>query len=315
VELTYDELLALPLREVDVTIACVSNEVGGDLVGTARWLGVPLVDVLDLAGVRADAEQLLGRSADGWTAGFPVALALDGRDALVAVGMQGETLPAVHGFPARLVVPGLYGYVSATKWLTELELTAWDGVDGYWIPRGWAKEAPVKTASRIDVPRPAARACPPATSSSRGSPGPRRAASLGSRWRSTRGMGRGGTRAGRHEDTWVQWRADVPLARRPAPAHGAGHGRRRARCSRRDLAGPPPTAPRAGTRWTSRSPEQRRLGGRRHGRRAGRWTAQGRLCQAGTSPERECPCVDRSSSSSWLLSSRPVPARRRRPSH
>jgi hypothetical protein len=156
VELTYDELLALPLREVDVTIACVSNEVGGQLVGTARWLGVPLAEVLARAGVRDDAEQLLGRSADGWTAGFPVALALDGRDALVAVGMQGETLPAVHGFPARLVVPGLYGYVSATKWLTELELTAWDGVDGYWIPRGWAKEAPVKTSSRIDVPRPGA---------------------------------------------------------------------------------------------------------------------------------------------------------------
>jgi DMSO/TMAO reductase YedYZ molybdopterin-dependent catalytic subunit len=211
VELTYDELLALPLREVDMTIACVSNEVGGDLVGTARWLGVPLTDVLALAGVRADAEQLLGRSADGWTAGFPVALALDGRNALVAVGMQGETLPAVHGFPARLVVPGLYGYVSATKWLTELELTAWDGVDGYWIPRGWAKEAPIKTSSRIDVPRSGASV--PAGD----------VVVAGVAWAPTRGISRvevavdGGTWQtatlvpASTEDTWVQWRADVAL--------------------------------------------------------------------------------------------------------
>ncbi len=211
VELTYDELLALPLREVDVTIACVSNEVGGDLIGTARWLGVPLAEVLALAGVRDDAEQLLGRSADGWTAGFPVALALDGREALVAVGMQGETLPAVHGFPARLVVPGLFGYVSATKWLTELELAAWDGVDGYWIPRGWAKEAPVKTSSRIDVPRPGARV--PVGD----------VVVAGVAWAPTRGIAQvevavdGGAWAVAEmvpvgsEDTWVQWRVDVPL--------------------------------------------------------------------------------------------------------
>lgn len=150
--LTYDDLLARPLVEVDATIACVSNEVGGDLVGTARWLGVPLVDLLDEVGPRSDAEQVVGRSVDGWTAGFPLAQARDGRDALVAVAMNGEPLPVRHGYPARLVVPGLYGYVSATKWLSEIELTTWDGFDGYWVPRGWSKEGPVKTASRIDVP-------------------------------------------------------------------------------------------------------------------------------------------------------------------
>jgi DMSO/TMAO reductase YedYZ molybdopterin-dependent catalytic subunit len=211
VELTYDELLALPLREVDATIACVSNEVGGQLVGTARWLGVPLSQVLELAGVRDDAEQLLGRSADGWTAGFPIEVALDGRDALVAVGMQGETLPGVHGFPARLVVPGLYGYVSATKWLTELELTAWDGVDGYWVPRGWAKEAPVKTASRIDVPRPGTRVTAGDV------------VVAGVAWAPTRGIAEVEVAVDEgpwivadlvpvgSDDTWVQWRADVPL--------------------------------------------------------------------------------------------------------
>jgi DMSO/TMAO reductase YedYZ molybdopterin-dependent catalytic subunit len=211
VELTYDELLALPLREVDVTIACVSNEVGGQLVGTARWLGVPLAEVLARAGVRDDAEQLLGRSADGWTAGFPVALALDGREALVAVGMQGETLPAVHGFPARLIVPGLYGYVSATKWLTELELTAWDGVDGYWIPRGWAKEAPVKTSSRIDVPRPGAAVAAGdvvvagvAWAPTRGIAGVEVAVDEGS-WVAAELV------PGGSEDTWVQWHAELPL--------------------------------------------------------------------------------------------------------
>ncbi|WP_206340249.1 molybdopterin-dependent oxidoreductase [Blastococcus litoris] len=150
--LTYAELMELPQIEADITLACVSNEVGGDLVGNARWQGVPLRALLDRAGLQEGATQLVGRSVDGFTAGFPVLTALDVEEAMVAVAMNGEPLPAEHGFPARLVVPGLYGYVSATKWLEAIELTDWD-VDGYWIPRGWAKEGPIKTQARIDVPR------------------------------------------------------------------------------------------------------------------------------------------------------------------
>ncbi len=149
--LTYADLMAMPQIEADVTLACVSNEVGGTLVGNARWQGVPLRDLLERAGLRRGATQVLGRSVDGFTAGFPTEAALDGRNAMVAVAMNGKPLPPEHGFPARLVVPGLYGYVSATKWLTALELTSFDEVDGYWIPRGWAKEGPIKTQSRIDV--------------------------------------------------------------------------------------------------------------------------------------------------------------------
>lgn len=150
--LTYEALRDLPQVEADITLACVSNEVGGDLVGTARWTGVRLDELLDRAGVLPGAEQVVGRATDGWDAGFPLEV-LDGRDALVAIGMNGEPLPARHGFPARLIVPGLFGYVSATKWLIEIELTTWD-YDAYWIPRGWAKEAPMRRAARIDVPRP-----------------------------------------------------------------------------------------------------------------------------------------------------------------
>ena len=149
---SYRDLLDMRLVESDVTLACVSNEVGGPLVGNARWLGVPLATLLERAGVQPQADQVLGRSVDGFTAGFPVT-ALDGREAIVAVGMNGEVLPLVHGFPARLVVSGLYGYVSATKWLSSIELTRFDIEEGYWVPRGWAREAPVKTQSRVDRPR------------------------------------------------------------------------------------------------------------------------------------------------------------------
>jgi DMSO/TMAO reductase YedYZ molybdopterin-dependent catalytic subunit len=159
-ELSYDELLGMDMVEADVTICCVSNEVGGDLVGNARWLGTRLDAVLERAGISPDADQVVGRSVDGFTAGFPVR-ALDGRDALIVVGMNGEALPTRHGFPARLVVPGLYGYVSATKWLSEIELTRFDRVQGYWVPRGWAVEAPIKTQSRID--RPTGRMAPGTT--------------------------------------------------------------------------------------------------------------------------------------------------------
>ncbi len=151
--LTYADLLARPMIERVITISCVSNEVGGDLIGNARWLGVPLSDLLREAGVHKDATQVASRSQDGWTCGFPTTLALDGRDAMIAVAMNGEPLNARHGFPARIIVPGIYGYVSATKWLTEINLTTLEDFDGYWIPRGWAKQAPIKTQSRIDVPK------------------------------------------------------------------------------------------------------------------------------------------------------------------
>ncbi len=152
ITLTYDDLLALPQVERIITIACVSNEVGGDLIGNAVWQGVLLRDLLEQAGVEPEAEQVFGTSVDGWTCGFPIEAALDGRDAMIAIGMNGEPLPLQHGFPARMIVPGLYGYVSATKWLSRLDLTTWDEAEGYWVPRGWSRDAPIKTQSRIDVP-------------------------------------------------------------------------------------------------------------------------------------------------------------------
>ena len=152
--LTWDELLGLPLFEQYVTIACVSNEVGGNLVGNAKWTGVRLREVLDMAGVKSFASQLVGRSVDGFTAGMPTAWVMDpAREPMIAVEMNDQPLPPAHGFPARLIVPGLYGYVSATKWLAELELTTLDDFNGYWVPLGWAKEAPILTQSRIDTPR------------------------------------------------------------------------------------------------------------------------------------------------------------------
>jgi DMSO/TMAO reductase YedYZ molybdopterin-dependent catalytic subunit len=158
--LTFDDLLARDLVERHITIACVSNEVGGDLIGNALWLGVRLADLLEEAGVAPGADQVVGRSVDRFTVGFPTELALDGRDALVAVGMNGEPLPRRHGFPARLVVPGLFGYVSATKWLREIELATFAAFDPYWVQRGWSAEGPVLTQSRIDVPRRGARLRP-----------------------------------------------------------------------------------------------------------------------------------------------------------
>ncbi|MET8309017.1 molybdopterin-dependent oxidoreductase [Micromonospora sp. NPDC005173] len=150
---TYADLLARPLVERYVTLACVSNEVGGDLIGNARWLGVPLRELLDEVQPDADADQVVGRSVDGWTCGTPTAALRDGRDALLAIGMNGEPLPVEHGFPVRMVVPGLYGYVSACKWVTELELTRFADFDAYWVPRGWSVQGPIKTQSRIDAPR------------------------------------------------------------------------------------------------------------------------------------------------------------------
>ena len=131
----------------------MSNEVGGDLVGNALWQGVLLKDILEEAGLQPGAEQLASRSVDGWTCGTPVEVIMDGRDAMLAIAMNGEPLPALHGYPVRMVVPGLFGYVSATKWVTDMRLTKWEDFDGYWIPRGWSKLGPVKTMARIDTPR------------------------------------------------------------------------------------------------------------------------------------------------------------------
>ena len=152
VTLSLDDVLAMPLVERVLTLTCVSNEVGGRLAGTARWLGVPLKALLDKASPQARADMVLSTSDDGFTASTPLAALLDGREALLAVGMNGSPLPLEHGFPARLVVPGLYGYVSATKWVTDLEVTRFDRATAYWTRRGWAAQAPVKTFSRIDVP-------------------------------------------------------------------------------------------------------------------------------------------------------------------
>jgi DMSO/TMAO reductase YedYZ molybdopterin-dependent catalytic subunit len=153
VTLTYAELAQMPLFEQYVTIACVSNEVGGNLVGNAKWTGVKLREVLAMAGVQAGATQLVGTSVDGFTAGMPTEWVMDpSREPMIALKMNDAPLPKNHGYPARLIVPGLYGYVSATKWLVDLELTTLEAFDGFWVPRGWAKEAPILTQSRIDVP-------------------------------------------------------------------------------------------------------------------------------------------------------------------
>jgi DMSO/TMAO reductase YedYZ molybdopterin-dependent catalytic subunit len=150
--ITFDDLLKRPMIERYVTLTCVSNEVGGNLIGNAKWLGVPVKDLLEQARPDAGADQVVSRSVDGFTAGTPTAVLLDGRDAMIAVAMNGEPLPVEHGFPARMVVPGLYGYVSATKWLAELELSTFADFDAYWVPRGWSQQAPIKTESRIDRP-------------------------------------------------------------------------------------------------------------------------------------------------------------------
>ena len=205
-ELSYADLLARDLVEVPITIQCVSNEVGGDLIGTARWRGVPLAELLAEAGVQPGATQIMGESVDGFTAGFPVEAGTDGRDSLLAVAMNGQSLEPAHGFPARLIIPGLYGYVSATKWITQIRLTTFEDEQGYWVPRGWSADGPIKLQSRIDVPRPGDAV----------EPGPR--AIGGVAWAPHTGIERVEVRVddGPWEDaelgsvasvdTWVQWR-------------------------------------------------------------------------------------------------------------
>lgn len=151
--ITYAELLAMPMIERDITMTCVSNEVGGPYIGAARWLGVRVRDLLERAEVGPGADQILSTSTDGFTISTPVQALTDNRDALVAVAMNGEPLPAKHGFPARLVTPGLYGFVGSTKWLARLTATTYTKDKAYWTERGWAEQAPVLTESRIDTPR------------------------------------------------------------------------------------------------------------------------------------------------------------------
>ncbi|MDL5206499.1 molybdopterin-dependent oxidoreductase [Streptomyces sp. ALI-76-A] len=160
--LTFDDLLRRELVERHITLTCVSNEVGGPYVGNARWIGVRLADLLAECGVKPPskggrADQLVARSVDGMTIGSPVEDVMDGRDALLAVGMNSEPLPFEHGFPVRMLVPGLYGYVSACKWIEDIELTTFDAYDSYWVKRKWARRAPIKTQTRIDTPKPFAR--------------------------------------------------------------------------------------------------------------------------------------------------------------
>jgi DMSO/TMAO reductase YedYZ molybdopterin-dependent catalytic subunit len=153
ITLTYDQVLARPLVERWITLSCVSNQVGGDLVGNALFRGTLLADLLREAGVHDDCDELMLTSAEGMTIGAPTKVVLDGRDALLAVGMNGETLPVAHGFPARIVVPGLYGYVSACKWVVDIEATTFAKRSAYWVVEGWSAHPPIRLASRIDTPR------------------------------------------------------------------------------------------------------------------------------------------------------------------
>ncbi len=208
--ITWDELVALPLEEHHVTLACVSNTVGGDLIGNALWLGYPIRALLERAKPQAGADMVLSRSHDGFTAGTPLEVLQDpDRDSMLAIGMNGEPLPVDHGFPARLVVPGLYGYVSATKWVTSLEVTTFAADQGYWTPRGWSALGPIKLESRIDVPR--------------GSVAAGAVTVAGVAWAQHTGIGAVEVRADDGDwvsaelaetvgsDTWRQWRASIDL--------------------------------------------------------------------------------------------------------
>ncbi len=210
-ELSFDDLLERELTESWVTLTCVSNVVGGSLVGNAWWSGVRLADLLAEAGVQDGADALLQTSEDGWTCGTPLSVVTDGRDAMLAVAMNGHPLPVDHGFPVRAVVPGLYGYVSATKWLVDIEVTRFEDFSAYWTERGWGERGPVKTSSRIDVPRSGASVPAGATAlggvawaQHRGIAGVEVAVD-GDDWRPAELSRVPG------EDCWVPWRLEVDL--------------------------------------------------------------------------------------------------------
>jgi DMSO/TMAO reductase YedYZ molybdopterin-dependent catalytic subunit len=153
VTLTFDDLMKLPMVEHDITLTCVSESVGGGYIGNARWQGTLLANVLRQAGIQPGAQQIVMRDVNGMTIGVATDPVMDGRASMLAVGMNGQVLPAAHGFPVRVVVPGLYGYVSATKWVVDMQLTTFGAFDAYWVDRGWSQQAPIKTESRIDVPK------------------------------------------------------------------------------------------------------------------------------------------------------------------
>lgn len=244
--LTYDDLRARPLVERTLTLACVSNPVGGDLISTANFVGVDLAEVLAEAGIRRGAEQLFSTSHDGFTAGTPIDVVTErDRGSMLAIGMNGVPLPVEHGFPVRMVVPGLYGFVSATKWLVDLEVTTWKARTPYWLPRGWAREAPVKTHSRIDTPRGEVKAG--------------KVTVAGTAWAPHTGIEAVEVRVGEGDwqpaqlatevskDTWRMWRATVDL---PSGTH-------RIACRATDRSGytqtgeEAPVAPNGATGWHS----------------------------------------------------------------
>ncbi len=210
--LTYQDLLAREMTEAWVTLCCVSNPVGGDLIGNAWWSGVRIADLLAEAGVSPDADAVRQTSQDGWNCGTPLEALTDDRDSLLAVAMNGRPLPVDHGFPVRMVVPGLYGFVSATKWLVDLEVTRFDRFTAYWTERGWSARGPVKTQSRIEVPRPGADLAPGAVRVGGHAWAQHTGVESvevrldGGAWQQTRLGGVPST------DTWVQWEAtlDVP---------------------------------------------------------------------------------------------------------
>jgi len=234
--LTYQDLLDRGLTDAWITLCCVSNVVGGDLIGNTVWGGVPIRGILEEVGIQDGADALLSTSEDGWTCGTPLQALTDGRDALLALTMNGEPLPVAHGFPVRQVVPGLYGYVSATKWVTEWEVTRFSDVSAYWTDRGWGERGPVKTQSRIDVPREGSTVTPGAT------------VIAGVAWAQGVGIQKVEVKVGEGEwreatlasspsiDTWVQWSIDWDAA----------PGRQYLQVRATDLTGATQTAERAG---------------------------------------------------------------------
>jgi DMSO/TMAO reductase YedYZ molybdopterin-dependent catalytic subunit len=153
VTLTFQDLLDAELIESHVTLTCVSNPVGGNLAGNAKWLGFPLREVLRMARPKEGADMVLSTSEDGFSASTPLEVLQDDRDAMLAIGMNGEPLPLEHGYPVRMVVPGLYGFVSATKWVVDLEVTRFADSKAYWTDRGWSERGPIKTMARVEVPK------------------------------------------------------------------------------------------------------------------------------------------------------------------
>ena len=232
-ELTFDDLLARDQIEAYVTLACVSNPIGGPYVGNALWQGVRLAELFAEVGVDPASTQLLSTSVDGWTCGTPVSSLTDGRNAMLAVAMNGEPLPPEHGYPVRMVVPGEYGYVSATKWVVDMEFTTWEAVSAYWVPRGWSQQAPMKTMTRVEVPR-HRTTWPPGRSRSPARPTPCTAGSPPSRCVSTAATGCAPSSAAcRRRTPGASGRVRVGGRRRRAHHRGPGHRRPRRGADRR----------------------------------------------------------------------------------